>query len=120
VDDHKKLAAAPKRHMVTATTAGYLHALDAELVGRAAMVLGAGRAQKTDPVDHAVGAIVHARIGDRLKAGDPVLELHYRDEATLLGAVALVAQAARIGAESVPPTDIIVETISHSEPGASR
>ena len=46
--------------MLTAQTAGYLQSLDAEIVGRAAMVLGAGRAQKTDPVDHAVGITVHA------------------------------------------------------------
>jgi pyrimidine-nucleoside phosphorylase len=120
VDDYSRLPAAPKRHMVVAPTSGHLHALDAELVGRAAMVLGAGRATKADPVDHAVGAIVHARIGDKLKAGDPILELHYRSDETLRGAADLVSQAVRIGDSPVAPVGIIVEAITHSEPGASR
>ena len=108
VDDPAALPAAPHRHTLTAPRSGCLHALDAELVGRATVALGAGRNKVGDPVDHAVGAIVRARVGDTLRAGDPVLDLHYRDEATLAAALDLATRAIVIGDEPVPEPPLIV------------
>ena len=71
--------------------------LDAELVGRATLALGAGRATVDDQVDPAVGAIVHAHPGDHLSKGDPILELHYRKQGDLEAALALIARAVEIG-----------------------
>jgi thymidine phosphorylase len=50
-----------------------------------------------DPVDFAVGIMVRAKPGDEVRAGDPVLELHYRDRRRLELGVALAARAVRIG-----------------------
>ena len=52
-----------------------------KLVGRASVALGAGRDRVEDAVDPAVGIMVRAAVGDEVRAGDPVLELHYRDHA---------------------------------------
>ena len=65
------------------------------------MVLGAGRDLVEDPVDPAVGVMLMARPGDAVKAGDPVLELHFRDSARLEAAKRLASQAITIGDE--PP-----------------
>ena len=54
-------------------------AVNAELVGRASVALGAGRDRVEDPVDPAVGIMVIAKPGDAVRAGAPVLELHFRD-----------------------------------------
>ena len=78
VDDYNRLPAAPERATVVATRNGYVGRIDAELVGRASVVLGAGRDQVDDDVDPAVGILLKARRGDIVRAGDPVLELHYR------------------------------------------
>ena len=78
VDDYSRLPAAPERAVVVATRNGYVGRIDAELVGRASVVLGAGRDQVEDAVDPAVGILLKARPGDTVRAGDPVLELHYR------------------------------------------
>jgi pyrimidine-nucleoside phosphorylase len=78
VDDYSRLPAAPERAMVVASRSGYVGRIDAELVGRASVVLGAGRDKVEDSVDPAVGIMLVARTGDRVHAGDPVLELHYR------------------------------------------
>jgi pyrimidine-nucleoside phosphorylase len=101
VDDYQRLPLAPKRHLITAVRPGYLAALDAELVGRAAVVLGAGRSRVEDEVDPAVGAMIITRPGAAVAAGDPVVVLNYRREEDLQAAVALIEQAIEIADE--PP-----------------
>ena len=101
VDDYSRLPTAPSTHMVTASRAGYLTRIDAELVGRASVVLGAGRDRVDDAVDPAVGLILRAKPGVQLSAGDAVLELHYREQAKLDAALALLGRAVTIGDE--PP-----------------
>jgi pyrimidine-nucleoside phosphorylase len=101
VDDYRRLPSAPSRHMVTATRTGHLCRLDAELIGRASVVLGAGRDRVEDAVDPAVGIIITAKPGAAVAAGDPILEVHYREQAKLDAALALATRAVIIGDE--PP-----------------
>ncbi len=101
VDDHRLLPLAPLRHVVAASRSGYLAALDAGLVGRAAVALGAGRTRVEDEVDPAVGATLQAKPGAQVDAGDPLVVLHYRRERDLGPAVDLVTRAIRIDDE--PP-----------------
>jgi thymidine phosphorylase len=63
-------------HTVPVPATGTLSTLDAYVVGVAAWRLGAGRARKEDPVQPAAGIICHAKPGDQVTAGDPLLELH--------------------------------------------
>jgi pyrimidine-nucleoside phosphorylase len=97
VDDYTRLPSAPHRFIVEAPRAGYLAGLDAELVGRASVALGAGRDRVDDSVDPGVGILVAAKPGASLQAGDPVLELHYRNPATLEAAVSMASRAVTIG-----------------------
>jgi pyrimidine-nucleoside phosphorylase len=101
VDDVSRLPHVDRRHVVKASRSGYLTRMDAELVGRASVVLGAGRDRVEDPVDPAVGILVNAKPGTRVHAGDPLLEILYRDDMRLERAVALVTSAIVIGDE--PP-----------------
>jgi thymidine phosphorylase len=97
VDDYGRLPRAPARHVVTAPRDGYLTDLDAELVGRASVSLGAGRDRVDEPVDPGVGILVKAKPGDAVRAGDAILELWYRDRAKLDAARALASSAIAIG-----------------------
>jgi pyrimidine-nucleoside phosphorylase len=97
VDDPRRLPQARHVHQVTAQKAGFLQSLDALLVGRTAVSLGAGRDKKSDPVDLSAGIIIHKKPGDQLSAGEPILELHYNDASRLDAALALATQAAVIG-----------------------
>jgi CNT family concentrative nucleoside transporter len=108
VDDYGRLPSAPDRHVVTAPRSGVLAGLDAERVGRASVALGAGRDRVADGVDPAVGIMVLAAPGARVAAGDPVLELHYRDRSRLDA-----AGAGRHHRWRGSPTD----TIAHSQRG---
>ena len=62
--------------MITAERDGVLHSLDALAVGVAAWRLGAGRARKEDPVQAGAGVELHAKPGDRVRAGQPLITLH--------------------------------------------
>ncbi len=75
------LPTAPVRVPLTAPHAGYIAHINAEQVGLATMKLGAGRFQKGDPIDHATGLILTAKVGDQLEAGQTLLEIHARTEA---------------------------------------
>jgi pyrimidine-nucleoside phosphorylase len=100
-EDYARLPTAPHRHLLRASRAGYVSALDAELVGRATVLLGAGRDRVQDPIDPAVGIMVMAKPGDRLDQGEPVLELHYRDTARRDAALLLAERA--VGIADAPP-----------------
>jgi len=97
VDDPGRLPQARHVHPVTAQKAGYLQSLDALLVGRMAVALGAGRDKKSDPVDLSAGVILHKKPGEQIAAGEPIMDLHYNDEARLKNALTLAQQAAVIG-----------------------
>ena len=82
--------------------------LDAELVGRASVALGAGRDRVADPVDPAVGIMVNAKPGDKVSAGDSLLDVFYRDDDRLGRALELLARAIVIGDEPPATRPLIV------------
>jgi thymidine phosphorylase len=75
-DPDAALPVARERHVVTAAATGVLTRLDAYGVGVAAWRLGAGRARKEDPVQFGAGIEIHAKPGDPVKEGEPLLTLH--------------------------------------------
>jgi len=108
VDDMSRLPHIETRHVVKADRSGYLTRMDAELIGRASVALGAGRDRVDESVDPAVGILVNAKPGHRIQAGDPLLEVTYRDEARLARAMALVTGAIAIGEEPPAPRPLIL------------
>jgi pyrimidine-nucleoside phosphorylase len=108
VDDYSRLPAAPSRYVVRAGEDGVLAAVDAELVGRASAALGAGRNRVEDSIDPAVGVMVLAKPGAEVRAGDGILELHYRDRAKLDAALGLAQRAIRVGRDAPPPLPLVV------------
>lgn len=75
-DPDAALPVAREQHVVTASSSGILTTLDAYAVGLAAWRLGAGRARKEDPVQAGAGVELHAKPGDTVTAGQPLLTLH--------------------------------------------
>jgi len=108
VDDYTRLPQAPHHHIVSAPRRGYIAGIDAELIGRASVALGAGRDRVEDPVDPAVGILLAAKPGDAVRAGDPVLEMHYRDRGRLDRALQLAGSAITIDEQAPPRRPLIV------------
>ena len=80
IEHPELLPAAPVRVMVDAPRSGYISAIEAEQVGLASMRLGAGRFKKGEPIDHRTGFILQAKIGEYRKAGEPLVEIHARNQ----------------------------------------
>jgi pyrimidine-nucleoside phosphorylase len=108
VDDYARLPSVEARHVVVAPRGGFVARIDAESVGRASVVLGAGRDRVEDPVDPAVGILVRAKPGDQVSAGDAVFDVHYRDRARLDTALTLLNQAIVVGDERPSAGRLIV------------
>jgi thymidine phosphorylase len=111
IDDYARLPTAPHRALLRAERTGYCHGFDAESVGRATVLLGAGRDRVEDSVDPAVGAIVLAQRGDYVKPGDALIELHYRETSRLAAAKALLADACPIRDEAPTGTPLVMEVL---------
>ncbi len=111
-DDLSRLPKPKKVREVRAKGSGTLVELDAELVGLASVDLGAGRARKEDPVDHAAGLLLRMRVGDAVRAGDVLAELHAADEAKLDAGEARFLSAVKLGDGPVLPRPLILDRLS--------
>ncbi|MEI8131812.1 MAG: thymidine phosphorylase [Leptolinea sp.] len=81
IDDLNLLPKAVVIKTLTAVQAGWIAGVHAREIGETVISLGGGRAKKTDSIDHSVGIVVHAKVGDHLKAGDALLTIHAKNTA---------------------------------------
>ncbi len=110
-DPDAELPVAPEQHVVPAPASGVLTGLDALAVGVAAWRLGAGRARKEDPVSAVAGVELHAKPGDEVQEGQPLLTLHADDPARFDRALESLTDAVEI-AESYPPRPLVIDRIT--------
>jgi len=115
IDDVTKLSQAKIVEPVQAQQAGYIANIFADKIGLASLALGAGRATKADPIDHAVGIEVHASVGDKVNAGDTLLTLHANDENRLKDAMPLIQAAIEYSESAVEPLPLFYGVIDGTE-----
>ena len=113
-DPKAALPVARCSHQVLAGSTGVLTELNALKVGVAAWRLGAGRARKEDPVSAGAGIQLHAKPGDQVAAGSPLLTLYTDDESRFEGALAALADATAIGpiGTEVTRLPLVIEKIN--------
>jgi len=97
--DVSKLPQARNRREVRSPHLGYVQAINSEQVGIASLVLGGGREKKEDTVDHAVGIVLHKKVGDAVAQNEPICTLHYNSDARLREAESLIASSYQISAQ---------------------
>jgi pyrimidine-nucleoside phosphorylase len=108
VDDPEAvLPRAPVVLPIEADRGGTLAAVNAEAIGSASVVLGAGRIRKGDLVDPAVGLVVSCKIGDRLAVGQPIGEVHARSTEDAVEATTRVLAAFTTTDDSVQPPPLV-------------
>ena len=90
---------------------GYVTKIKAEEIGKAAMVIGAGRATKEDEVDHAVGIELKKKVGDKVEKGEIIAEIYFNDEKNVQSSKAMVIDAYVIGQEKIENIKNILEVI---------
>ena len=109
VDDSIKFERAKYVEVVNAPRSGFISQVHARSVGEASVALGAGRAKKTDSIDHAVGFIIHKKVGDKVQEGEPLFEIHANDTVKLEEARKAVLSAHQFSDDFVPPLPLFYE-----------
>ena len=103
VDQPQKMEPARFIEKVPSPASGYLSQVHARLIGEAAVELGAGRAKKDDPIDHAVGFEILHKVGEHVQAGEPLFNVHANDPEKLKRARAAVLAAHSFSQTEVKP-----------------
>ena len=94
-----KLCPAERRRTVAARESGYIVSKNAETIGKAAALLGAGRETLDDRIDPSAGIMLLRKTGDYVRAGDPVAELYTSSAAAFEEAETAFFSALRFGAK---------------------
>jgi pyrimidine-nucleoside phosphorylase len=97
---------------VPAPRDGVIAGIDAMEVGLAAVELGAGRAKKGDPIDHAVGIVLNAKVGDHVQAGETLFALHANDMVRCEAVRERVLGAYAWAEGAVAPRPLVYEVIA--------
>ena len=111
-EDLSLLPQAPVRRTVTAERDGVVSAMDTMRLGYIAQGLGAGRRTKEDVIDPGVGFIMRARLGDHIRAGDPLAEIHSRNEDDYEQAAAAIRDTVRITEEAPAAHPLIYAAVT--------
>jgi pyrimidine-nucleoside phosphorylase len=105
------LPSAKETRQLFAPSDGYIRQLDAETVGRASVLLGAGRQRTGDEIDPAAGIVLTRKTGDHVKAGEPLAMFHYGDMARLEEAEEAFFSGVEIGPKEPGPRKLIKDVV---------
>ena len=94
--DASQLPRAKRQKILEASRDGYVASIETETIGRAAMMLGAGREAVDDTIDPGAGLVVHKKLGDDVASGEPLVTLHFNDASNLAEVEQLVESAYQI------------------------
>ena len=97
IENPDSLIKARRVEPILAQADGYVCHMDAEAIGRAAQLLGAGRSRAEDTVDHSVGILMQKRVGEPVKAGEPLALFYVNEEKNLDQARELFTRAVHLG-----------------------
>jgi len=112
-DPTAKLQVAKHEHTIVAESSGYVNELDALAVGTASWRLGAGRARKEDPVQFGAGIVIHAKRGEKIEKGAPLLTLYTDEQERFDRAVEALSGGIKIESEiSSSFTPLILDRIN--------
>ncbi|WP_435199814.1 thymidine phosphorylase [Janibacter sp. GS2] len=114
-DPDAALPTAVETETLTAGADGHVEHVDALAVGLAAWRLGAGRARKEDPVQAGAGVELHARPGDPVRRGDPLMTLHTDTPERFARAREALEGGVRISAAAPPTRPVVLDRITAQE-----
>src|SRR3982751_1882068 len=97
---------------LTTSRGRYVSGIDAELIGQASSLIGAGRSTKADSIDPAVGVILEVKVGQKIEAGSILCRLYHTSDERLEDAAELVEDAFKISQQPVDERDLILEVVS--------
>ena len=112
VDDPSRLPHAPVTVDVPAPRAGIVQAVDSRAIGLAVVALGGGRQKKGDPIDHSVGIMVHAKVGDFVDMNAPLCTIHAASQAAAERVMEQIIAAYELGDRAAAPLPILLRRVT--------
>ena len=106
LDQFELLPNATGAQEITTQRAGYVSAIDAELIGQASSMIGAGRNTKEDNIDPAVGVILEVKVGQKIDAGGILCRIYHTSDEHLAEAAELLEDAFKIANQAVEERDL--------------
>ncbi len=111
IDDYSLFPSAKSIITIQSDVEGYVEKINTLEIGRAAMLLGAGRSNKDDEIDLAVGVKVFKKVGDKVNLGDVIAEIH-ANEKNIDVAIETIKAAYKISSQEVRKNQIILDIVS--------
>jgi pyrimidine-nucleoside phosphorylase len=111
LDKFEMLPNATGMREITSPRAGYVAAIDAEDIGTASNMIGAGRDKKEDAIDPAVGIILEVKAGEKVDAGSVLCRIYYTKEDRVEEAADMVEDAFRVSGQKPDERELILEVV---------
>jgi len=111
LDKFELLPNATGMREITSPRGGYVSSIDAEDIGIASNMIGAGRDKKEDAIDPAVGIILEVKVGEKVDAGSVLCRLYYTKDERVDEAADMVEDAFRISAQKPDERELILEVV---------
>jgi pyrimidine-nucleoside phosphorylase len=111
LEDTSRMPTARRTEDIVARERGYVQRIDAEDVGVAAMLMGAGRATVDAEIDHGAGVVLHRKVGDQVEEGAQLATLYFNDPARVKDAKELLRGAFALGEEQPARAKLIHKVI---------
>jgi pyrimidine-nucleoside phosphorylase len=112
IDHPEKFPQAKHIRKLPAPKRGYVHTINAAMIARGVHLLGAGRQFPHDKIDYAVGVSEIKKVGTQVKQGEPLMMIHYDDEAKLEQSLEYFKNAYRLAPKRPTPPPLIVERVA--------
>ena len=111
VNDYTILPTPKSKLDVVSENVGFVQKIKAEEIGKAAMIIGAGRATKEDVIDHAVGIKILKKVGEKVEKGEKIAEIYYNDSKNVEESKNMILDAYIISNNKVEEPKAILEII---------
>jgi pyrimidine-nucleoside phosphorylase/thymidine phosphorylase len=111
LDKFELLPNATGMREVTSPRGGYVSSIEAQYIGAASNMIGAGRERKEDSIDPAVGIILEVKVGEKVDAGSVLCRIYYTREEHVEEAAEMVEDAFRISAQKPDERELILEVV---------
>ena len=112
IDNPDKFPAAKHIRKLPAPKRGYVHTINAAMIARGVHMLGAGASKPKGKVHYAVGVSEIKKVGTQVKQGEPLMMIHYNDEAKLEQALEYFKNAYRLAPKRPTPPPLVVERVA--------
>ena len=111
IDHPEKFPTAKHIRKLPAPKRGYVHTINAAFIAKGVSILGAGK-DSHGKIDHAVGVSEIKKVGTQVKQGEPLMMIHYNDEAKLEQALDYFKEAYRLAPKRPIPPPLVVERVA--------